>query len=149
MVLVLFIIKLLYLINFCSYPSAPKLSIQMSDSNSGAALTAGQNYGIICSVLGAENLDSTISYRWMKMSQIISNSNTHSLTLVRISDAGINYSCSATIASSYLTGRIAAVMYRRVRIQSELQSHASLLILLYWHTIVSCSSNSVIYYSKK
>ena len=79
MVLLLSIIKLLYLINFCSYPSAPKLSIQMSDSNSGAALTAGQNYGIICSVLGAENLDSTITFRWMKMSQI--QIPTHSLQL--------------------------------------------------------------------
>lgn len=101
--------------------SAPKLSIQMSNSNSGAVPTAGQNYDIVCCVLGAENLNSTITYQWMKTgNNMLIYSNALSFTPARISDAGTNYSCSVIVASSYLTGNIAAVISRRVKIQSEL-----------------------------
>ena len=109
--------------------SVPKLSIQMSNSSSGAAPTAGQNYDIVCSVLGAENLNSTITYQWIKSgNNMLINSNTLSFTPARISDAGTNYSCSVIVVSSYLAGNIAAVMSHRVKIQSELL--LSLLTLL-------------------
>lgn len=103
--------------------SAPRLSIKITESTSGANPTAGQNYEVICSILGAENLNSTITYQWINNNLLINDSNSLSFTPARISDAGTNYSCSATISSSYLTGDIATVMSHRVKIQSELHYH--------------------------
>ena len=100
------------------------IAIHITDSAGGAVPTTGEDYDLVCSVIGAEKLNPTITYQWRKngdMSQ--SNSNTLSLIApVRVSDAGTNYSCLVTIASSYLTGNIAAMTSYIVRIQSEFKS---------------------------
>ena len=109
-------------------PSAPNIAIQITDSISGTIPTAGEDYNLICSVLGAENLNPIITYRWTKngdMLQSIIGTNFNILSLIapiRVSDAGTNYSCFITIASSYLTGNITAMTSHTVRIQSEFKA---------------------------
>ena len=83
--------------------------------------TAGENYQLTCAVLGAENLNPTITYQWTKNNiqmQIKSNSETLSFTPLRLSDAA-NYACTVTIASSYLTGDISVMNFQEVTVQSE------------------------------
>ena len=103
--------------------SAPPVSVQISDG--GVTPTAGENYQLVYSVSGAENLNPTISYRWTKNSgsgqtQVGTNSNILSFTPLRLSDAA-SYVCEVTIASNHLTGDIMAVSinFHDIRIQSE------------------------------
>ena len=97
------------------------MSVQITDG--GATPIAGENYELICSVSGADNLNPTITYQWTKNSdgqiQVGTNSNTLSFTPLQLSD-GASYVCAVTIASSYLTGDIAAMSVnpQDVRIQS-------------------------------
>ena len=106
--------------------TAPPVSIQISDG--GATPTGGQNYQLSCSVSGAENLNPTIMYRWIKSSGSgqtqVGTSSTLSYTPLRLSDAA-SYVCEVTISSSYLTGDIMAmnVNPQNVRIQSELKQY--------------------------
>lgn len=92
---------------------------------------AGQNYEIICDVCGAENLNSTVTYHWIKNNEIGNmNSKTLSFTPVRVSDAGTSYSCSATIVSSYLMGHNTAHTVVSPRSELIIQSKFKILILL-------------------
>ena len=108
---------------FNSLFSAPPVSVQIS--HGGVTPTAGENYQLVCSVSGAENLNPTISYRWTNNSgsgqtQVGTSSNILSFIPLRLSDAA-SYVCEVTIASNYLTGDIVAVSVNSqdVRIQSE------------------------------
>jgi hypothetical protein len=85
---------------------------------------AGQNYDIICGVLGAENLNATITYLWTRNNETGNtvNSKTLSFIPIRVSDAGTNYFCLATIVSNYLMGYTATALSPRSKliIQSKL-----------------------------
>ena len=131
------------------FSSAPSISVQISNSTNGIA---GENYDLICSVLGAENLSPSITYQWTKNSngqiQVGTNSNTLSFTPVRLSDAA-NYSCTVAITLSYLSaGMITAMASQSVRIQSRFQEHRlscpNIIII-----IIICSPNSVFYHIDK
>ena len=100
---------------------APPVPVQISDG--GVTPTAGENnYLLMCSVSGAENLNPTITYRWIKNSgtQVGTNSSNLSFTPLRLSDAA-NYVCEVTISSSYLTGDIVTMNFdpHNVSIPSE------------------------------
>ena len=106
------------------------IAIQITESTGGDVPFAGEDYDLICSIFGAENLNPIIIYQWTKnsdSSQIGTNSNTLSFTPARISDVGNEYSCSVTIASSYLSGNIAAVVSHTVRIQSKFNTTVILM----------------------
>ena len=105
-----------------SHSPAPSVSVQISDS--GATPTTGQNYQLICSVTGAENLNSAITYRWTKDSgsgqtRVGTNSSILSFTPLRLSDAA-SYVCGVIVSSSYLVSDITAVNSLNVTIQREL-----------------------------
>ena len=103
--------------------SAPKISIQINVNTGGDAAIAGEDYSLICSVLGAENLNPIITYQWRKNNDSYlagTNGAFLSFAPARISDAGTNYSCLATIVSSYLTENVVVMTFHRVRIQSKL-----------------------------
>ena len=100
---------------------APTVLVQISDS--GTTPTAGQNYQLTCSVTGAENLNSAITYGWTKDSgsgqtQVGTNSSILFFTPLRLSDAA-SYVCGVTVSSSYLVSDITAVNTLNVRIQCE------------------------------
>ena len=104
--------------------SAPSISIQVSKSTSGSGI-AGESFALTCRVLGAENLNPSIThYQWFKNSngdqiQVGTNSTTLSFATIRLSDAA-NYSCAVTITSHYLTSSITAVGSQTVTVQSKL-----------------------------
>ena len=98
------------------------MSVQVRNIDTVATPTAGENYLLICDESGAENLNPTISYRWIKNSgtQVGGNSNTLFFTPLRLSDAA-SYVCEVTISSVYLTGDIVVMNInpRDIRIPSE------------------------------
>ena len=99
--------------------SAPPVSVQID--NIVSTTTAGENYLLTCSVLGAENLNPTITYRWTKNNGTLvgENSNTLFFTPLRLSNAG-SYICEVIISSNYLTDIIAMnATSQDVTIQSE------------------------------
>ena len=99
--------------------SAPHVSVQID--NIVSTTTAGENYLLTCSVLGAENLNPAITYRWIKnnSSLVGTNSNTLFFTPLRLTDAA-TYVCEVIISSNYLTDIIAMnATSQDVRIQSE------------------------------
>ena len=75
--------------------------------------TAGGNYLLSCSVSGVENLNPTITYRWIKNSstrslQVGTNSSTLFFISLRLTDTA-GYICEVTISSNYLSGDIIAM----------------------------------------
>ena len=94
---------------------------------------AGQNYDIICGVRGAENLNSTITYQWIRNNET-GNNNSKSLSFapVRISDAGTSYFCFATVVSNYLSGTGHTVLSPRSNliIKSEIIDYFTNYLLL-------------------
>ena len=77
-------------------------------------------------MLGAENLNPSVTYRWTKSSdgrqiQVGTNSSTFSFAPVRLSDAA-NYSCVVAITSGYLTTSITATASLSVAVQSKFQN---------------------------
>ena len=86
----------------------------------------GQNgYMLTCSVSGAQNLSSTITYQWTRdndtQTQLGINSNTLSLSPLRLSDVG-RYTCEVTVSSPFLNSDIVMPSSdsQRVTFQSEL-----------------------------
>ena len=100
--------------------SAPKIAIQITASGGDIAI-AGEDYNLVCSVLGVEHLNPIISYQWRKNDNYLTeiNSTILSLAPARISDAGANYSCSVTIVSISLTDSVVIMTSHRVRILSK------------------------------
>ena len=99
------------------------MSVQITDD--GTTPTAGENYPLICRVSGAENLNPTITYQWIKNSgsgqaQVGVSSSTLSFTPLRLSDAA-SYVCEVTISSSSFSRDIIAMSGNTydVRIQSK------------------------------
>ena len=97
------------------------MSIQINGSTSG---TVGESFELSCGVLGAENLNPSITYRWTKntngsQTQAGTDASTLSFTTIQLSDAD-NYSCIADVSSDYLTGSITAVASHSVTVQSKL-----------------------------
>ena len=85
--------------------------------------TVGESFELSCVVLGAENLNPSITYHWIKNtngSQIQAGTDASNLsfTTVQLSDAA-NYFCIADISSDYLTGSITAVASHSVTVQSK------------------------------
>ena len=119
------------------FPSpAPPLLVQIS--NGGATPSLGEDYQLICSVSGAENLNSTIAYQWTKNSgsgqtQVGANSNTLLFTPLKLSDTA-SYTCMVTIASIFLTGDIVMANSQDIRIQgikhTQVDSSCMLLLIL-------------------
>ena len=106
---------------------APKISTHITDSINKPFPTAGEDYRLFCGILaGTEGLNdeiTSITYQWTRNGdsyQVGTGSSTLSFSPVRLSDAA-NYSCSITIASSYLTGNIFTMTSLVVRIQSKLK----------------------------
>ena len=101
--------------------SAPPVSVQIGN-NIVSTPTAGENYLLTCTESGAENLNPTITYRWIKNNSTLvgTNSNTLFFTPLRLTDAA-TYVCEVIISSNYLSGDIIAmnVNPQDVRIQSE------------------------------
>ena len=103
----------------------PAISAQMTTRLSEAS-TLGQNgYSLICSTIGAENLNSSISYQWTKDNgtqiqfQNRSNARVLSFSLFRLSDVGeYTCKCKATVSSPYLHDNI-AIATQHIVIQSE------------------------------
>ena len=86
--------------------TAPKIQIMITGSDKAEPI-AGQSYNLTCSVLGAENLDSSINYQWIKNDIIRQNSSTLSFSPLRLSDAGV-YTCRVTVSSDYLDNDLTA-----------------------------------------
>ena len=80
---------------------APPVTVLIIDDETTP--TAGQNYTLTCSVTGAENLNSTITYQWTKNDGTVIHtiSNTLFFSTLRISNAG-HYICKINISSDYL-----------------------------------------------
>lgn len=88
-----------------SLNAAPQISTQISSSL--ATPVVGQRYTLTCSVTGAEGIEITTTYRWIKtfqshsIAQVGTNSEILSFVALRLSDAGI-YSCEAVVSFSLL-----------------------------------------------
>ena len=72
---------------------------------SGSALTGSTDFSLTCILSGADNVDATVSYQWIKnngtRTQLGSNTNRLSFSPLRLSDAG-EYYCIAFVLTSYL-----------------------------------------------
>ena len=105
----------------CVTFSAPTLSVQINDT--GATPIAGEdNYQLICSVSGAENLNPTITYRWTKNSgggQTQLGASSSILSFTPLPNAA-SYVCGVTVHSSYLASDIIAMNSLDIRLQCEL-----------------------------
>ena len=69
-------------------------------------------YTLTCAVTGAGILSPTITYQWTRdngttQTQVGTNSNTLSFSLLSLSDAG-RYTCGVTVSSPYLNSDIMA-----------------------------------------
>ena len=68
---------------------------------------AGQSYSLMCTVTGADSLNSTINYQWFKTTPSRTQVGTNSLTLtfdpLDLSDAG-QYECIVSASSPFLVG---------------------------------------------
>ena len=78
-------------------------------SSDSAEPIAGQSYNLTCSVQGAENLNSNMTYQWIKNETfgITESSSTLSFSPIRLSDAGF-YMCKVTVSSDYLDDKLFA-----------------------------------------
>ena len=75
--------------------------------NNGTTPATGQKYSLTCNVSGAENLDPTVTHRWIKNNGtqtryvVGTNSSILSFRSLRLSDAG-KYICEVTVNSHLL-----------------------------------------------
>ena len=73
--------------------------------SSGDPPAVGQNYSLVCTVIGADVFNPTINYQWFKTTpsrtQVGTNSPTLTFDPLLLSDAG-QYNCEATVSSSLL-----------------------------------------------
>ena len=79
-------------------------------------------YSLTCGVNGAENLNSSITYQWIKNNGIptilVGTNEVLSFSSLRLSDAG-RYTCQATVSSPYLNNDITMTNIQDVRLQSK------------------------------
>ena len=99
---------------------APTISVQITASGPPVV---GQSYSLTCTVTGAENLSPSITYQWTKNNGAqtqIGADRVLSFSSLRLSDAG-QYTCQATVSSSYLNNDITIMDTHDVRLQSKHQ----------------------------
>ena len=119
-IVVMCIIDLWFEFQFVFLP-APNIYIQITTSG---ASVLGQSYSLICSVTGAENLDSSIIYQWTKnngtQTQVPNGPDPKTLSFLTLgfSDAG-QYTCQATVISPYLIDVITGMDTHDIRIKSK------------------------------
>ena len=91
---------------------------------------AGLSYNLTCSVQGAENLDSNMTYEWIKNETPIigETSSTLSFSPFRLSEAGI-YMCRVYVSSDYLDNDLSAYSSTTLNVRSK-----PLLTLTCMHT---------------
>ena len=101
---------------------APAIAVQITAS--GALLLGQNSYSIICGINGTENLNSTITYQWIKNNgtqtqiQVGADPKVLSFSPLSLSDAG-RYTCQATVSSPYLNNDIIRTDSQDVTLQSE------------------------------
>ena len=93
----------------------------MVTTNFNEPLIVGQTGNTLtCDVSGADNLNSTITYQWIRdngSTQISVGTNSNTFSPLRLSDAG-DYTCN--ISSILLDNSVSASNTQSVMIQSEL-----------------------------
>ena len=93
-------------------------------TTSGAPVLGHYGYSLTCTVSGAENLNPSITYQWTKNSgtqtqmQVGADPKVLSFSPLRLSDAG-QYTCQATVGSSYLANNTTVMNSQDVILQSE------------------------------
>jgi hypothetical protein len=112
--------------NLCSYAAVPNVVVEMK--HHGIVSIGGHGFSLSCVVSGAENLNPTVTYNWIKNNgtRILVGSNRSILSFpsLRLSDAG-QYSCQATIISPYLRDDLNVISTTfDVRLQGKLASFA-------------------------
>ena len=98
----------------------------MVTANFNESLVVGQTgYTLTCDVSGADNLNQSIMYRWIKndgstQTPVGTNSNALTLSSVGLSNVG-DYTCSLSVSSYLLNNDImmSASNLQRVVVQSE------------------------------
>ena len=91
------------------YAPVPSISVWISDD--GTSLITGEKYSLTCNISLAENLNATITYRWIKnngtqMYYVVgTNSKILSFSSLQLSDAG-KYFCEVIINSHLLRSAI-------------------------------------------
>ena len=109
---------------YCFTFTVPTIEVKI-DSNGISQI--GENFNLICKVLGAGTLHPNTIYRWIKNStddiintQIINSFSTLFFRPLNYSDAGL-YTCLVEINSTYLNRVITFNDSRNVSIQSKSQ----------------------------
>ena len=102
---------------------APAISVWITTSE--APKLGQSDYSLTCSVIGAEHLNSSITYQWTKNNgtqetqiQVGADPNILSFSLLKLSDAA-QYTCRATISSFYLNDDITVTNSQDVIFQSK------------------------------
>ena len=108
---------------YISFFPAPILSVKITTS--GAPVLGQNGYSLTCSVSGATNLNSSITYQWTKtngtQTQLQSDGadpKVLSFSPLRLSDAG-RYTCQAIVSSPYLNSDITRMDSQDVTLQSK------------------------------
>ena len=88
-------------------PSSPEPVITAMIS--GGTPTVGESYSLTCTVTGADRLNATITYQWLKDNTVVSGEtqSTLSFSSLSLSDAG-QYRCDVTVSSTLLRDSITA-----------------------------------------
>ena len=86
-------------------PSSPEPVITVMVS--GGTPTVGESYSLTCTVTGADQLNPTITYRWIKDNTVISGETQSILSFSSLSqlDAG-QYRCDVNVSSTLLIRNI-------------------------------------------
>ena len=118
-------------LNLCSPHPLPSLSLSLLAPTISVWISAtglptiGRNeYKLTCHASGAENIDPSISYIWLRnygtpsQIQFSDHSSTLSFSNLSVSDAG-QYTCLATIASPHLINDITAMGSHIIKIQCK------------------------------
>lgn len=102
------------------FPTVPTLSIDVNGP--GIHPSTEQSYTLVCIISGADKLNATMFYRWMKGDGVHVAARTSSKTLyfgsVSLSDAG-QYSCQVSVVSNYIETNVTLMDTYAMVIESE------------------------------
>ena len=98
--------------------------MKASISDGGADPVFGQDYILTCGIIGAENLNPSMTYQWTKdiggnRTQIRTNFNSTSFSPLRLSDAG-QYTCHIIVESPYIYNTTIVTASHNVTLESKL-----------------------------